>query len=1018
MIKDADGGSGSDDGTSDDGTSGTSGSSTDTTSDQSSTSTSTSSSSSSSYTREVKRRALDRLSGSDDGDATDSSSSSEPSGGGTDSTSPRRETEREAVEQQRDSTASEAAEETAESRDQTTPTGSDNPFNEEVESGGGSRPQKENRNQKRNSAGAGGFVSSARDKVGDVVESGKEAAGEAVDTAKERAGDVKDAAVDRARDVPENVREEAIRRQQAGQQTADGAFSRTVGATEEKAQDAAGAVDNAADQTGEAIEDTGETAGDVYQYFDERGPAELAVDAGDWAAGPAGDRAMEYAENAETDPDVTEDLTRGGVLSESPQDTSGVIPGEVGGTDVSEARLRRSAGKIDSFKQSFDKNPDVTVAGSDAPERVLQGAAGAGVDLLNVPSHVLLAETAVEAGANAPGAVQEHGGREVAETATGVGYAVGSAMAQEASDKPIEFTAGLGMDIATGAALGSAAKKGYVQTRGKVATRDIPDERTVEFNEIQRSDVASGQSRLTRHSESAVGSDAKHAMPDEDFPVEPASDPQTELQRLSESHTTPEIESALDVDEGENVLYHATGRTKGDTYEARSYRDYDPDAMYFSGSVSKNFLPDAGNPEISPLDVSLRRPKPVKAVRSLFSDENPTIVASAGKIDTMPDDATSRGDVSQFLKENTNNNRFYVQDPDSGRQTGEAEALVGAHAGRKENPDPGAGIIEEGEGTEFVNLNEPLQTEIRGEPVRIQAMRQRGYREGGETTLPDAGESYSPDELADSLESRGSPGGEAGTPVVPTFGLGGGPAAGGPQGVDETGLSTRSPTPSAPQSSPGPSGGATRGLGDAYALDVDDSGFGSGTRRSPDGPDRSSTPDRSDPGSSPPTGGSGFGSGPESSPGGPFDESGPGSGAYPTGPTVPPSGDGSGGGGGSGSPPPSPPGGGPGYPPGPTETPPPSGGPGTPPGPSYTPSPNPGPSPGPGPNPLFNPTESTPRPRGEDNSRDRDDRGERELGVYDIPFQNPIASGTQVLGFSMGSGSSLPFDETGDGGQR
>ncbi|QLC35780.1 hypothetical protein EFA46_016025 (plasmid) [Halarchaeum sp. CBA1220] len=721
---------------------------------------------------------------------------------------------------------------------------------------------------------SGGSSSSSNDSGGGLLDDARNTVDNTVDDARNTVNDAVSGAqnvADTAGDVASNVSRSASEVADATRNQVDHAKdSNSEIEREIQRGDVGAAVDT-------AVESTGETYDNIAR-------------AADAAAGSTD----EYVGSAEVNTDVSDDLTRGGLLSETRESNDGLLPGEAGGVDLSEEGFRRAAEDVNDFKKTFDGNEPVTIAGSDVPERVLQGAAGAGVDLLNVPSHIAMAETGVEVAANAPSAIQEYGAGEVAETATGVGAAMGKGMAGEATENPVEFASGTAFGLLTGAAIGKVGSTTARTARGYQATKDVPESRFVDFDEIQRGDVASGQSRLTRHSESAVGPEAKHAMPDDDFPIEPASDPVTELKHLSEAHSPSPIKEALDVGEGESALYHATGRRKGDTYMARSYRDYDPDAIYFAGSTSKNFLPDAGDPEIGFTDLKPRRPKPVKAVRSIFTDEKPTIVATAGKVEKMPDTVETRGDVSRFLRENANNERFYVQNEN--RQSGEAEALTAAHAAKKENPDPGAGIIGEGEGTEFVNLDEPLATEIRGEKVRIQAMRQRDYFAEGDagTTKVDLEDSITESNLAEKMRDSPRPGGEPGTPVVPIGGLGydGGPASGmspsGPTSVDQ--FTTSDPY----------NGG---GFGDAGAGDILDVGVGPGRSPGADGPGSTRpTGDGGGPTSPPNSGGPSGGDrspfpGETGVPTGSPGSGGPSSGS-PGSPTSPP---------GSGSPPSSPP---------------------------------------------------------------------------------------------------------------
>jgi hypothetical protein len=273
------------------------------------------------------------------------------------------------------------------------------------------------------------------------------------------------------------------------------------------------------------------------------------------------------------------------------------------------------------------------------------------------------------------------------------------------------------------------------------------------------------------------------------------------------------LEEELDTGPDEVTLFSARSGMKSDSFEPRSGRPYDPDAAFFAGSVSRNFL-DVGDSAASS-SLRPRFPRPVKAARSLYtaarSDETPTIVATAGRLSTLPDDVRSRGEITRFLQERRNTDEFFVRQGDN--QSGEAEAVVSARGADKDNPDPGAGIVESGETTEFVRAGEPFVTKVDGEQVPIQLFRQRDSDTDVDTDTPDTtgrrdtdtetdGDSFSDtdtdaetvteSELADLTSSRYSPGRD-GTPFTPPVGSSSGPS-------DDTTSPANTPVDSSQQS--------------------------------------------------------------------------------------------------------------------------------------------------------------------------------------------------------------------------
>jgi hypothetical protein len=383
----------------------------------------------------------------------------------------------------------------------------------------------------------------------------------------------------------------------------------------------------------------------------------------------------------------------------------------------------------------------------------------------------------------------------------------GTAVAGQIAEDTVENPRGAASSVLTEAGLavftGGASKAALVRTRGRLATRGMDFQGDVDFEDIERPDVRSGENRLTTFSDDAVPGGKRSTDPDT-FPVETAEgDPAQELRTLAREFDDPQVREALNAQADEVTLFSARSGVKSERFEPRSRRPYDPDAGYFAGSVSRNFLDVDGTPETR--GGGVRRPQPVAAARSLVSaarrEDTPTIVATAGRVRELPDDVRTREEITSYLQEQRNTGEFFVRQSDN--QSGEAEAIVSAEGadstvtmesgGQVYRPDetPGTAEVESGEATEFVEVGDPLQTEVRGERVPIQAFRQNtgdvtalsqqggGFRSflsdergmagaGGRRSLTRR-ESASPT-TADELLSEPSyrPGGATGTPLVPT----------------------------------------------------------------------------------------------------------------------------------------------------------------------------------------------------------------------------------------------------------
>lgn len=829
---------------------------------------------------------------------------------------------------------------------------------------------------KRRLAGTYEGTKKSVSEAGDTVEKKAETVGETAGETVSRVEKTGDAVEERARTVGKTAGE-AVSKVEEKKRTAE----RKVERTKEKA----GSVKESADSVADDI--VGDPpAGDRGHQTGYRGIAGgLETEEGRERTNEAirehaGEPAAELREEeADFDPEVADDLTGGGTLSETKGSNEGFVPGEIGGYDVSEDRLRSGAEWVDSYKDRFDENPDVTVAGSDVPERVLEGAASSSVDLLNLPQHALMVEKGVEVAGNSPGAVKEHGW-DVAETSAAFGAAAAGSMATEAKENPVEFTAGLGMDMVAGAGITKAAKEtvktARVARKSEVDATDVTNKDTVDYYE------------------------GGNANPDDRFPgFRPEGDeaPINTFRRQGEDHTPDEVKRELgEASDTETYTTHGTNYDFDSEFEAgiEKGRPSDPDNAMF---VGPEFSPAFAGFEAGGSGLSSLRPRLPRA--SDFSGSDKQMIISRMDVDEVPGrvgkeaetggSPMAPGAESRYLADKAEQGVAYVRNAKN-RNMGEAEALV-----------PGGSTFRE------LDSSGQFYTQIDGEPVDIRLFETDGRKAdidaGDGTGYPngpvDETGLYSMSEMPSS--GRTTP---EGTPVFPAFsgGYGGSAGAGGgPMSIDETGLSREQTPPS--------SRGSSGNIRDDYGLDV---GPSRDLGRSPD-PDGStsstSSGDRGDP-SSPPSSGA-----PDSS-GFPYsyvDETGglssPGSSGGSSDPVSPPS---------------SPPGGPSSQSPtGPPSWTPPgygssgsSGSPGSP--------GSPGGSSGPA-SPIspFDPTGGT-RPRWEtDRDRRRDDEDELEgFGAYDIGFANPIAGGADVLfgGFGGGFGAAqddlMPFDETGGKG--
>ncbi|MFW5949688.1 MAG: hypothetical protein ACOCSD_08835, partial [Halolamina sp.] len=389
----------------------------------------------------------------------------------------------------------------------------------------------------------------------------------------------------------------------------------------------------------------------------------------DWSGGEVGvsddwTSTEDFVAEADFDEDVADDLSRGGFLSEDPDDDSGLLPGQVFGADISEERIRGAADRVDSYKDTFDENEDITVFGSDAPERALEGAASAGVDLLNVPQHVLTAETAAEVGQNTPGAVGEYGAAPVAETSTAVGREVGSAIIDEAQEDPVGFVSGTAFGYATGAAAGRVAGQYGRAARDRV--------RTAGGDRVDAEDLADPD--VVRHAETDGAEGTR--FPGADNPELYQADPAEAVRRQADEYTPTEVDEYFDtqgVEEGSvmtkglDVEPEGPGSGRADTGftsapdEVSGDFAYETPGSFFGPELSPNFLRTGGEARFS--------------FRPGLPDFGNRPTGVLARTDVENPDADDLAGFNLEMRERAGETTAYTK-PASEVNTGEIEAIV------------------------------------------------------------------------------------------------------------------------------------------------------------------------------------------------------------------------------------------------------------------------------------------------------------------------------------------------------
>jgi hypothetical protein len=198
----------------------------------------------------------------------------------------------------------------------------------------------------------------------------------------------------------------------------------------------------------------------------------------------------EAVEDAEKNQTLVEMATTGGVLSQKPTGSEGLLPGSIAGTDVSEQRLDEAFVQSQQFAESIDVGAtfgspaDPLGSGgairgqpgsppgedpADGPvESFVAGAARTGA--VAPASAAKSAETATEVAQNAGQILTEFGVAETAETGAAVGRESVDRAVRSARSEPAEFAGG----VALGAALGAGGLSRGASARGALTAEFDP----------------------------------------------------------------------------------------------------------------------------------------------------------------------------------------------------------------------------------------------------------------------------------------------------------------------------------------------------------------------------------------------------------------------------------------------------------------------------------------------------------------------------------------------------------------
>jgi hypothetical protein len=363
----------------------------------------------------------------------------------------------------------------------------------------------------------------------------------------------------------------------------------------------------AADRVDDARTSVGERVGEAGDAVRER-----VADAPEAVRERVGTAARDAA--ADVDTDVTDELTTGGVLSERPGSDEGLVPGEIGGrevreddpvadragideqptVDVSEQRLREARDDLDArAEQEFADNPELTVAGSDVPDRVVTGAAESAVDVANPFGLAMTAETATEVATSTPGVVADEGAADVGATTAGVGAAAGIATAESARENPVEFAGGSVFNFVGGA--GASRQFGAAVRAGRDRVRTAGGER------IDADELAGQEVLRNVETDGAEG----EQFPGADEPGLYQSDPADAVREQAERNTPEQVDDvfggpaqgneatltkALDTEpEGPGAGRADTGFSSAPGETAADF-DYETPGSFFGPELSPNFL--------------------------------------------------------------------------------------------------------------------------------------------------------------------------------------------------------------------------------------------------------------------------------------------------------------------------------------------------------------------------------------------------------------------------------------------
>jgi hypothetical protein len=271
--------------------------------------------------------------------------------------------------------------------------------------------------------------------------------------------------VTRGPEGAEIVRPAERRQASAGEQTSPA-----------RPEDAAGLGPNQQQNVGDAL-----TQAERLAVVDQFGPRQLELLDSAGRSSPeyptTGVGAADAILAAEENPAVTQELTQsGGLFAESGD--SGPVLTEL--TGVSERDLRdpednilpgilptreqvRRGGTSESLLFAEDaERRGATPPSSEGPaERAAEGAATAGLSILNVRQRAADAEQIIEGVQNAPGVANERGSDEVAETVGALVRKQGEQFVRRAQSEPLRTGAGVGLDVFGGAvALGRTPSAG------------------------------------------------------------------------------------------------------------------------------------------------------------------------------------------------------------------------------------------------------------------------------------------------------------------------------------------------------------------------------------------------------------------------------------------------------------------------------------------------------------------------------------------------------------------------------